>query len=62
MGKPFEKTTRMINEFAKPALEFLRALDDEDMKLQAMRVEGTGRTSGGSHRGSIQSGKNRSPF
>jgi len=40
MGKPFEKTTQMINEYAKPALEFLRALDDEDMKLQAMRVEG----------------------
>ena len=40
MGKPFEKTTRTINEFAKPALEFLRALDDEDLKLQAMSLEG----------------------
>ena len=39
MSEPFEKTTRMINEFAKPALEFLKALDDEDMKLQAMRLE-----------------------
>jgi len=41
MGKPFEKTTQVINEFAKPALEFLRALDDEDMKLQAKSLEGT---------------------
>ncbi|MBI4764944.1 MAG: 2-hydroxyacyl-CoA dehydratase [Deltaproteobacteria bacterium] len=39
MKNPFEKTTRMINEYAKPALEFLRVLDDEDMKLQALRVE-----------------------
>ncbi len=40
MGKTFEKTRRLVNEFGKPALEFLRALDDADMKLQAMRVEG----------------------
>jgi benzoyl-CoA reductase subunit B len=40
MGTPFEKTKRTINEFAKPALEFLRAIDDEDLKLQAMSLEG----------------------
>jgi benzoyl-CoA reductase subunit B len=40
MGKPFERTMRLVNEFGKPAVEFLRLSEDEDLKLQGMRVEG----------------------